>query len=440
MRPESRQSDAEGDTLPPRFAATMAALGPWEPTPSLAIAVSGGADSTALALLSADWARDRGGRVLALIVDHGLRPESSAEAAVTRDRLDARGIPARILTVTGLRHGAALAERARSARYGVLIEACNQTDMPHLLLGHHALDQAETIMMRALGGSGARGLAGMAGLVERQGVRLVRPLLGEAPAALRAFLTERHMRWVEDPSNASPLARRSRLRRLHADPSGTGEGTQAILRAATAAGEARARDDHRIARVLAERVSIRPEGFAVLGASAIDPEALAALIRVVGGLDYPPSVADLARDLRPATVGGVRVLAAGRLGPGWLLVREARAMAPPVPAVRGAVWDRRFRLLTDVPDGLTWGPLGPDARRLRAVSRLPAAVLWTLPALRQGNVLACVPHLGYRDPAFGLDVIAAFDPPAPLAGAPFLPIPAAKRAPRGCETASQALC
>jgi len=295
-------------------------------------------------------------------------------------------------------------------------------------------------MMRALGGSGARGLAGMAALTERNGVRLVRPLLGQAPSVLRNFLAAQHMPWVEDPSNASPLARRSRLRRLSGDPSGTGPGTRAILRGAAVGGDQRATADHRIARVLAERVSIRPEGFAVVSPGAIDPEALGALVRVIGGLAYAPPIADLARDLRAATLGGVRILPAGRFGPGWILAREPRAMAPPVSATRGVAWDRRFRLVSDVPAGMTLGPLGSDAVTLRALSPLPSVVLQTLPALRRGNVLASVPHLGYREPAFGLDAIVVFDPPAPLAGAPFVSAPGPKHAPRGCETGSKTLC
>ncbi|MGC8469235.1 MAG: ATP-binding protein [Acetobacteraceae bacterium] len=105
------------------FAAAMAALGPFAPRPRLAAAVSGGADSLALALLAAGWAAARGGSVLALLVDHGLRPESAAEAAQTAARLAGRAITARILTLRGLTPGPALAERARAARYRALAEA-----------------------------------------------------------------------------------------------------------------------------------------------------------------------------------------------------------------------------------------------------------------------------------------------------------------------------
>src|SRR3954470_2678560 len=77
------------------LAALMGPLGPFERAPALAVAVSGGADSLALAILAAAWAERRGGRVLALTVDHGLRPESAAEAGQTAAWLAARGITSR---------------------------------------------------------------------------------------------------------------------------------------------------------------------------------------------------------------------------------------------------------------------------------------------------------------------------------------------------------
>ena len=166
----------------------MAALGPFEPAPRLAAGVSGGADSMALALLADAWARERGGSLLALIVDHGLRATSAAEAAETAARLGGRGIAARVLTIAGLAQGPALAERARTARFHALIAACAAEGILHLLLGHHAADQAETVLIRALGGSGPAGMAGMASLVETPMVRILRPLLGTAPADLRATL------------------------------------------------------------------------------------------------------------------------------------------------------------------------------------------------------------------------------------------------------------
>jgi len=189
----------------------MAGLGPFEPGPRIAAAVSGGADSMALALLADHWVRQTGGSLLALVVDHGLRPESGEEAAVTVSRLDALGIAAKLLTITGLARGPALAERARAARFAVLARACGETGILHLLLGHHAADQAETVLIRALGGSGTAGLAAMAPLVETRTTRLLRPLLGISPVALRQFLAQAGVGWVEDPSNVDMHELRPRL-------------------------------------------------------------------------------------------------------------------------------------------------------------------------------------------------------------------------------------
>ncbi|MBV9755783.1 MAG: tRNA lysidine(34) synthetase TilS, partial [Alphaproteobacteria bacterium] len=110
-------------------------LGPFGPESRLAVAVSGGADSTALALLAAGWTGTRGGSVLALVVDHGLRPESGAEAALALRRLAERGIPGRLLPIAGLDRGPALAERARRARYAALEQACRKAGIVHLMLG-----------------------------------------------------------------------------------------------------------------------------------------------------------------------------------------------------------------------------------------------------------------------------------------------------------------
>jgi tRNA(Ile)-lysidine synthase len=403
------------------FAAAMEALGPFEPCPRLAVAVSGGADSLALALLAHQWAGARNGTVLGLTVDHGLRPESAAEAALTLTRLNALGIPGECLTLRDLPHGPALAERARTARYRALLDRCAAAGILHLLLGHHRSDQVETVMMRALSGSGMRGLAGMAALRETRFTRLLRPLLGLQPAAMRAFLSGQGMGWVEDPSNRNPAARRARLRLALGDPDGTGAGTVRLADAIRRAGAERARRDAAIAQTLAERVTLWQEGFAHLSPGPIEPEALAALLRTIAGAKHAPApdrVAALARAPAPATLGGVRIMAAGRYGPGWLLTREPRAIQGPVPARRNALWDGRFRLAS-VPDDTSQPieitALGEDFHPFRDRRGPPAAVLRGLPAIRAGGRLLAVPHIGVGAGTWRF----LFDPGNPLSGAPF---------------------
>jgi len=190
----------------------MAPFGPFEASPMLAVAVSGGRDSLALVLLARDWAARRNGSVLALIVDHGLRPEAAAEAAATRDLLAGQSIESEILKWTGTKPSSGLQEAAREARYRLLFEACRRHGILHLLVAHHADDQAETIAMRAAHASGQDGLAGMAALVEHRDARLLRPLLAVSRARLTALLVERNLSWIDDPSNADCRFERVRLR------------------------------------------------------------------------------------------------------------------------------------------------------------------------------------------------------------------------------------
>jgi tRNA(Ile)-lysidine synthase len=406
------------------FAARMAALGPFEPAPRIAAGVSGGADSMGLALLAHAWARHRGGSLQALMVDHGLRGESRREATETAARLGERGIAAKVLVIQGLGPGPGLAERARRARFAALEAACAEAAILHLLLGHHAGDQAETLQIRALGSSGPAGVAGMAPLVETTSLRLLRPLLTVPPAQLRATLTSAGVQWFEDPSNIDAAALRPRLRLLRGDCEGSGSATTALVAASMASGRRRAEQDSRVAMTLAECVALRPEGFAVLSGQPIAPPVLAALVQTIAGAPYPPAtraVSALAAAPRPATLAGVRLVPAGRLGTGLLAVREPAAMAPPIPAQPGAVWDGRFRLGAEarVPPGATLGPLGDDAVRFRRFSPLPSAVLRTLPAVRCGSVLLAVPHLLYPDCNGWGCFPMLFAPPRPAAATPF---------------------
>ena len=404
------------------FAALMAPLGPFGAPPRLALAVSGGADSLALALLAARWAEARAGEVFALVIDHGLRPESAAEAALTCARLAGRGIVARRIRLEGLAPGPGLAARARAARREALIAAAHEGGAAHLLLGHHAGDQAETLLMRALSASGPAGLAGMAAwrLAPGGEIALLRPLLTVPPGRLRASLRAAGIGWVEDPSNADPRTLRARLRPLAAMPARS----QGLAAAAAARGAARVAGKDAIAATLAARAALHPEGYALLAPGAVAPEVLAALLRMLGGRPYPPparALAALAAALRPATLAGVRLLAAGRHGTGrfqggFLLVREPAALAPAIAARPGALWDGRFRLgaTPALPKGATFGPLGAVARgRFPAARHLPAAVLPGLPALRLAERLI-VPHLAWPEAAVAARYPVFF---APLAAA-----------------------
>src|SRR5579871_1101881 len=225
----------------------MAGLGPFESRPRLGVAVSGGADSMALVLLCHRWAQARGGAVLAISIDHGLRSDSAVEVRQVGRWLKARGIAH---TALAWHHeasgGAAIQARARAARYALLAEACRKRAILHLALAHHAGDQAETVLMRLARG-GIDGLAGMSEIATRDGLRLIRPLLGIEPARLRATLAAARQEWIEDPSNANPVFERVRWRRAispHLIP--------ALSLAAAEIGRERQRREAELADLLAE--------------------------------------------------------------------------------------------------------------------------------------------------------------------------------------------
>ena len=373
----------------------MAPLGPFGPAPSLMAAVSGGPHSLALGWLAARWAAARGGRLLAAVCDHGLRPESAAEAAHVVALLAGQGIPARLLSL-GLPPGPALQERARAARLDALLRLSAEAGAPWLLLGHHRADQAETLLLRALAGSGAAGMAAMAPSRAEAPALLLRPLLGVAPARLEATLAAAGLVPVRDPSNTDPRFTRARLRAALADPCGEGEATRALAAAAGHFAARRAVATAAVAARLAAAARLHEAGFArldraALGADAVAVAALGALLRLVGGGRFAPPEAGVARLLAAGqgTLGGAVLRRDG------LLLREAASLAPPRPARPGAVWDRRFRLAGPGGEGFEIGAAGEAARRLPRPADIPAAVAPTLPALYRDGTLAVVPALSY---------------------------------------------
>jgi len=177
----------------------------------LGLAVSGGPDSLALLLLTASLGR---GRFAVATVDHGLRPESAAEARLVADVCARLAVPHTTLSVTV--EGGNLQARAREARYDALARWAREQRLGAIATAHHADDQAETLLMRLNRGSGVAGLAG----VRREsypfgdGMALVRPLLGWRKAELEALVSEAGLAPVRDSSNDNPAFDRVRVREL----------------------------------------------------------------------------------------------------------------------------------------------------------------------------------------------------------------------------------
>src|SRR5271156_5679651 len=199
--------------------------------------------------MAAEWAkRRRKTRIEAATVDHGLRAESADEAKGVAALCARLGVGHRVLQWKGVKPTSRLQERAREARYRLLVDHAKAIGADALLTAHHADDQAETVLFRLLRGSGLAGLRGMDLTTTRDGMTIARPLIGLRKRDLIAFAVARGAPFVDDPSNADPRFARTRLRALLAQLGEEGLGAEALDRLARRAGET----EHALAHLTAE--------------------------------------------------------------------------------------------------------------------------------------------------------------------------------------------
>ncbi|MGL4371790.1 MAG: tRNA lysidine(34) synthetase TilS, partial [Alphaproteobacteria bacterium] len=193
----------------------------------VAVAVSGGSDSLALLVLLKAWSETKGKSLVALIVDHRLRLQSSQEALQVLEWARQFGIQGKILTWEGDKPLGGIQAKAREKRYELLATYCWKHGVQSLFLAHHQDDQLETFLLRQEKQSQPYGLACMSALSQRLGIRLVRPLLSFSKERLRATLKKEGMPWVEDPSNQE--IRFSRVRMRHRLTTFSAEQKQELL-------------------------------------------------------------------------------------------------------------------------------------------------------------------------------------------------------------------
>ncbi|HEV7911560.1 MAG TPA: tRNA lysidine(34) synthetase TilS [Methylocella sp.] len=253
-----------------------ALFSPWEAARGIVLGVSGGPVSVALMLLAAEWARARARPppLYVATVDHGLRQDSRGEAEMVARWAAGLALPHAILVWDGVKPKSRIQERAREARYELLFDCATRIGADHVMTAHHADDQAETILLRLLRGSGVSGLSGMASSSDRNGLILARPLLAHAKADLATLCESRAHPFFDDPSNTDPVYARTRIRRLGGLLADEGLGRAALLRLGRRAARA---DAALAARARAVRAGLaarrEPGGFrADISALAEEPE------------------------------------------------------------------------------------------------------------------------------------------------------------------------
>jgi tRNA(Ile)-lysidine synthase len=187
--------------------------------PALILAVSGGPDSTALMWLAAQWRKrlKTGPKLVAVTIDHGLRKESRTEARAVKKLAASLGVAHETLRWSGKKPERGIPAAARDARYSLLARIARKTGARHILTAHTRDDQAETVLMRLVRGSGVSGLAGIRrgvrlDISEREFVVLERPLLAIPKARLVATLDTAKISYADDPTNRDATFTRARLR------------------------------------------------------------------------------------------------------------------------------------------------------------------------------------------------------------------------------------
>src|SRR5881296_3217097 len=210
VHPQTARSQLAG-----RVAATARARGLLRPGDRVLAAVSGGPDSVALLSVLVALAPSWDLTLQAVHVNHGLRgAESDEDASFVAGLCDRLGVALTIERVTlagpaGRRRGRSLQEQAREARYAAMVRVATALRMDKIALGHTADDQAETLVMWMLRGSGT---AGLAGIPPSRGPQFIRPLLDYSRADIVAYLETQGLEFREDSSNAKLLYLRNRVR------------------------------------------------------------------------------------------------------------------------------------------------------------------------------------------------------------------------------------
>lgn len=381
---------------------------PEQPAKRLGVAVSGGGDSVALLHLLKQAFANENVTILAVTVDHGLRPESAQEALRVAAWSRELGISHQTLRWTGWDGTGNLQDSARRARYELLADWARDNGISEIALGHTADDQAETVLMRLGRASGVSGLSAMAMRRKTEAVDLIRPMLDIPREDLRAYLRAEGISWIEDPSNQDLRFDRIKARNALATLEPLGITTRSLSEVAKNFSQAREALEWCTQRLAREATEL-DQGDVLLDLSVFNslPDELSRrlLIHIVGwigGADYAPRRAAVNEGLqalrieKPATLGGCQMAINRQQARVFREYQAVRDLSAPA----GQIWDGRWLLQGPETPGGCIRALGPEGVQIcqnRKETGRPHASLLSSPSVWVGAELVSAPLAGFEN-------------------------------------------
>ena len=374
----------------------------------IGLAVSGGGDSLALAALAANWSQTSGRQLAAVTINHQLRPEAEAEALAAGDFCREFGISHTILNWEDWDGAGNLQAAARKARLQLINDWAFRNDIGSVATGHTFDDQAETVLLRLLRGSGVDGLAGMSPSKKRGQLTWHRPLLGVRRDALRDYLTHEGLPWIDDPSNDDPRFDRIKARtalaalaQLGITPEGLVDTASRMARARRAL-ESQTRDlVDKACRVDRGDVLVAWETVAN-AEEEIRLRLVSHILKWVSGAAYSPRATALAQAIAALRTGKTHVLMGVIMtteGPERRFGREFAAVEHERSNV-GEIWDGRWKVDGKSTGAEYIGALGEtgirDCPNWRETG-LPQTSLIASPAVWAENRLIAAPLAGFSN-------------------------------------------
>jgi len=186
----------------------------FENRPHVAVGVSGGPDSMALAYLLKKWVKFKNGKLTALVFDHRIRSKSKDEAFQVRDMLKNLNIDTHIIQPDKNNVIKKNMASARDNRFEGIINFCKKKNILHLFLGHHFDDNLETYLIRKINGSNIEGLAAMKSIAYFNNIQLFRPFIKITKSSITNFNKKNNLMFINDPSNKNIIYTRVMVRKF----------------------------------------------------------------------------------------------------------------------------------------------------------------------------------------------------------------------------------